>query len=165
MSDLDWEVRSYEAADAEAVRRLNLARFESSAEADLTEKLRAGGHAEIELVADADGKIVGHVMLSRMMVPEKALGLGPVATAKDHENEGVASSLIESALALATAHDWQMVFLLGDPAFYERFGFSVEDAARFKSAYDGPYWQVSFLDEDAPRSGKAEYAAPFGEIG
>ncbi|MCQ8184224.1 GNAT family N-acetyltransferase [Parvularcula maris] len=165
MSELDWEVRSFEPADTESVRSLLLERFETPAEADLTEKLRTGGHAEIELVADASGRIVGHIILSLMQSPARALGLGPVATAKGFEGQGIASSLIESSLALATAHDFQLAFLLGDPGFYERFGFSVDDATRFKSAYDGPYWQVAFLDEDAPKSGKAEYAAPFGELG
>lgn len=161
---LDWELRSYQPSDQASVRRLLTAGFETIAEADLAEKLRAEAYSEIELVAASQGEIVGYVILSRMAKPGGALGLGPVATKAGLEGMGVASSLIESALALAAAADWQLVFLLGEPRFYERFGFSAEDAARFESAYNSPYWQVALLSEDAPAAGEADYAPPFSEL-
>jgi putative acetyltransferase len=160
----DWEIRPCEPSDTGAIRELLLNRFGSSSEADLVEELRHGGHAEVELVASSEGRLLGYVLLSRMEEPEGALGLGPVATAPGMEGRGIASSLIESSLALATANDWQLVFLLGDHKFYERFGFSVEDAASFASPYAGPHWQVTFLDDEAPRSGIAAYAPPFAKF-
>ena len=117
MSELDWEIRPYEASDAQAVRTLLEASFETAVEAKLTEELRADGDAEIELVADSSEGVLGHIILSRMTSPERSLGLGPVATSPDFRKQGIAASLIESALALATANDWTTVFLLGSPAF------------------------------------------------
>lgn len=161
MADIDWEIRPAEPRDHGAIRALLSASFDSPAEADLTDALRAAGDVEIELVADTGDEIIGHIVLSRMISPQSALGLGPVATAAPCRGSGVASSLIESGLALASANDWRLVFLLGDAAFYERYGFSVADAEAFTSPYAGPHWQVTFLDEDAPRSGNAVYAEAF----
>lgn len=162
MTDIDWEIRPYEESNAGEVRALLEAAFETTAEAELAEALRKDGDAEIELIADADGEAVGYIILSRMSSPERALGLGPIAAAEHARKIGVGSSLIESSLALATANDWHLVFLLGDPQYYERFGFSVEAADRFTSPYAGSFFQVAILDEDeAARTGEAVYAAAF----
>jgi len=161
-SELDWEVRPYEEEDVASVRTLLQDAFKRDVEADLAEGLRDDGDAAIELVAAAADTIVGYIILSPMTSPDKSLGLGPVAVAPAHERLGIASSLIESSLALATAEDFTSVFLLGSPKFYERFGFSSEDASQFSSVYNAPYWQVTFLDEEkAPKSGDAIYAPAF----
>ena len=165
MTDIDWEVRPFEPEDAGDVRALLEASFESPLEADLAEALRTDGDAEIEWVADSAEGVIGYIILSKMTKPERALGLGPIATHTDHRKQGVAASLIETSLALATANGWTNVFLLGSPKFYGQFGFSSEKAAAFESAYPAPYWQVSVLDEDeAPTSGKAIYADAFGRL-
>ncbi|NNU17000.1 N-acetyltransferase [Parvularcula sp. ZS-1/3] len=165
MSEIDWELRPYEASDEAAVDALLRASFDSPAEAELVVQLRKDSDAEIELVADSEGEILGYVILSRMIAPERALGLGPVATTEPHRGTGIASTLIESGLALATANDWLSVFLLGDPAFYERFGFSVDDADAFQGAFAGPYLQVAFLDEEeGPRKGEVTYAKAFARF-
>jgi putative acetyltransferase len=157
---LDWEIRAYEASDDMQVRKLLEAAFETDLESRLVDALRAEGSAVIELVAEWEGTIIGYVMLSRMTTPRGALGLGPVATAANARRQGVASSLIESGLALDTADDWHTVFVLGDLDYYERFGF--ERAERFTSPYQGPHWGVTFLDEDvAPKKGAADYASAF----
>jgi putative acetyltransferase len=164
VSEFDWELRDTLPSDTDAIDRLLRACFDSDVEAELVKELRRDGDAAIELVAESDAGIVGYVMLSRMRAPDRALGLGPVATGAEHRGAGVGSSLIESALALATADDWQSVFLLGDPAFYGRFGFDVDDAATYEGAFAGPYLQVTFLDEEAPRSGRADYARAFSRF-
>ena len=165
MMEIDWEVRPFEAEDAAEVRALLESSFETPLEADLAEALRADGDAEIEWVADSAEGVIGYIILSKMTAPVHALGLGPIATHTDYRKQGVAASLIESSLALATANGWTNVFLLGDPKFYGQFGFSSEKAAAFESAYPAPYWQVSVLDEDeAPTSGKAIYAGAFQRL-
>lgn len=165
MSALDWEVRAVAEDDRGAVRDLLVDAFGAAEEADLVDALRRDGDAEIELLAETEGRIIGYLMLSAMRRPERALGLGPVATAEPCRRQGVARSLIESGLALGAAGDWTMVFLLGDPAFYSQFGFATEPAQAFPSAYSGPYWQLAFLDEEAaPKSGDAEYARAFSAL-
>jgi putative acetyltransferase len=161
-TEMDWEVRACEPDDHEAVAALLRKAFDSDAEARLVQALRDGGDAEIELVADAEGELLGYMMLSRMAAPDGSLGLGPVATASRVRRQGVAASLIESGLALATANDWHTAFVLGDLDYYGRFGFEAAPAKRFVSPYAGPHFGLTFLDEDAaPKSGRADYAPAF----
>ena len=165
MSEIDWEIRPFEADDAEAVDALLRAAFPSDAEARLVRKLRADGDAEVEFLADAEGTVVGYVMLSRMREPSGTLGLAPVATAEAHRRQGIAASLIESALAQATANEWRGVFVLGDLGYYERFGFENEAAAPFETPYPGEHVGLAILDEDEPPKGRrATYAGAFAGL-
>ncbi|GGY53083.1 GNAT family N-acetyltransferase [Parvularcula lutaonensis] len=164
--EIDWEIRPYEAGDAEAVRALLTEAFPSDAEARLVEELRKGGDTEIEFLADANGEIIGHVLLSRMKEPERTLALAPVATAEAFRRQGIAASLIESALAQALANDWRGVFVLGDLSYYERFGFDAAEAEVFDSPYAGEHFALVHLDDDEPVKGKkAVHADAFSQIG
>lgn len=78
-------------------------------------------------------------MFSRMQAPRGSLGLGPVAVLSAHRRRGVAASLIRKGLAQSKADGWAAVFVLGDPAYYGRFGFSPTLAAGFTSTYAGPH--------------------------
>ena len=161
-------IRPETADDAEAIRNVNLAAFPTAQEADLVRQLREGSDAGISLVAEDDGTIVGHVMLSRMKVegdgrPFRALGLGPVAVDPDRQRQGIGAALIEEALRRAQDGGEDMVFLLGEPDYYRRFGFSAQAAAPFASPYAGPYFMArAFVP--LPRSGSAAYAPAFDNL-
>jgi putative acetyltransferase len=146
-----------------AIRAAHLAAFPTAAEADLVERLRRDGDAAIALVARADTDLVGHIILSPMAAPLRALGLGPVAVAPEHQGRGVGSALIGAALASARTSGWEAVFVLGDPAYYTRFGFSVSAAEGFTSPYAGPYFMVLALDNGGlpVRTGRVDYAPAF----
>ena len=58
-----------------------------------------------------------------------------------------------------------LVFVLGDPAYYTRFGYCPAAAAAFESTYAGPYFMALRLNEDAPKSGKVRYPAAFDGLG
>lgn len=162
------DIRPESGGDAQMVRSVNLAAFPTAQEADLVDALRADGVSEISLVAEDGGRIVGQVMLSRMRVegdgrPYRALGLAPVAVLPERQREGIGSALIEVALGHAEHAGEEIVFLLGEPDYYRRFGFSAEAAAPFASPYAGPYFMAkSFVP--LPRSGKAAYAPAFGSL-
>ena len=158
--------------DDEAIRAVHLAAFPTAAEADLVGRLRADFHSEISLVAEQGGQIVGHVMLSRMTVSGggrafRALGLGPVGVSPGMQGGGVGSELIRASLAIAQALGEELVFVLGEPDYYTRFGFSAEAAAPFDSPYAGPYLMAQWLRPDAPRpaAGSAAYAPAFERLG
>ena len=128
--------------------------------------------SEISLVAEQAGEIVGHVLLSRMDVSgggrdRRALGLGPVGVLPGAQGSGVGSELIRSALAIAGTLGEELVFVLGDPDYYTRFGFSAEAAAPFASPYSGPYFMALWLRPEPvpPLAGSAAYAAAFGALG
>lgn len=155
-------IRPEQAADFPAVRALIAAAFGGTGEADLVERLRAEGDATIALVAEAQGRLLGHVMLSPMAAPFRALGLAPVAVMPAWQRHGVGSRLIESGIAIARAQGWQGMFVLGEPAFYRRFGFDPALAAGFASLYAGPYLMALPLQGALPAmQGRIDYAPAF----
>lgn len=139
-------IEAEQPAHRPGIRRLALGAFPTAAEADLVDRLRHDGDVAISLVAVDGEEVVGHVLFSAMTAPMKALGLGPVAVEASRRGEGIASDLIREGLARARREGWQAVFVLGDPALYARFGFSVEQAAGFETPYAGPYFMALALD-------------------
>ena len=152
--------------DVDAIRQVNLAAFRRPVEAQLVDELRADGDLLYSLVAVEDGRVVGHIAFSPMAAPFRALGLGPIAVLPDWQRRGSARRLIEAGLARSTADGWQAVFLLGNPAFYERFGFSVGLAAGFATPYAGPHFMVRPLGDGAlpTLTGNVAYAPAFDRV-
>lgn len=149
-----------------AVRRLLLQAFPSSVEADLVERLRDDGDLSIALVAAQDDRVIGHVAFSRMAAPFKALGLAPLAVDADRRRQGIAAALVAEGLRQAEAAGWDAVFVLGDPGYYQRFGFCTDAAAGFASPYAGPYLMMLALSEDGRRihAGRIDYASAFASL-
>jgi putative acetyltransferase len=159
-------VRPEEPADRAAVRTVVEAAFPTPAEAQLVDRLRADGDAEISLVAIDGDTVVGHVMFSRMRAAFRALGLGPVAVLPARQRSGVGSLLITAGLAHAAAGGWTMVFVLGDSGYYRRFGFDPALTSGFISPYAGPHLMALGLAEPlAPLSGSVDYAPAFAALG
>lgn len=159
-------IRAETASDVVAIRAVEEAAFARPHEADLVDALRTAGDAVYSLVAIEAEQLVGHVMFSRMDAPFRALGLGPVAVLPDRQRQGIGGRLIREGLLRAEAEDWQAVFVLGDPAYYRRFGFDPATAAGFQSPYAGPYLMA--LSLGAPhlptRSGRIDYAPAFAAL-
>ena len=158
-------IRDEHPADFCAISTLNEAAFGRPDEARLVDRLRADGDLIASLVAEDRGKVVGYVALSRMGVPFRALGLGPVATAANRRREGIAGRLIREALARAAAGEWQAVFVVGAPDYYRRFGFDAAAAEGFSSSYAGPFLMALSLGGVMPTAtGRIEYAAAFAGL-
>ena len=163
-------IRPAEPADAPAIRAVHRAAFPTSLEADLVEALVADGDAAVSLVDAANGDIVGHVLLSRMRVAGdgrdfRALGLAPVAVLPRHQGAKVGTRLVEAALAVAEAMGEELVFVLGEPDYYRRFGFAAELAASFASPYAGPFFMAKSFGVALPARGEAAYAPAFARLG
>lgn len=157
-------IRPETAADHATVRALLDDAFGGQGESALVERLRAGAEDAIALVAVTGGVIAGHVMLSPMRAPFPALGLAPLAVAAGCRRKGIGAALVAAGLdrAGADAAGWRAVFLLGDPAYYGRFGFRADLAAGFATPYAGPHFMVLPLAGALPvRSGRVAYAPPF----
>lgn len=121
------KIRPEQPADIPAVRVVHEAAFPTAAEANLVQKLREGGKAAVALVAEDEGRIVGHILFSRVTfdppVEVLALGLAPMAVLPGHEKHGVGRRLVQNGLAECHAQGACMVVVLGDPGYYGRFGF------------------------------------------
>ena len=159
-------------ADHEAISQTIVAAFGQIDEAHLVRQLRDDGDLVLSLVNDDQGSITGHIALSAMSAMAngrklRALGLAPVSVLPEFQRKGIGKALINAAIAYARQSGIQIIFLLGDPAYYGKFGFSVENAKGFASPYAGPYWQANILDESLqlPMTGAAEYARAFQALG
>lgn len=130
------------------------------------DRLRQDGDAVISLAALEDQLLVGHAMFSRMAAPFRALGLAPVAVLLDWRRRGIAARLIAEGLRRATRDGWDTVFVLGDPDYYGRFGFSTEMASGFESPYAGPYFMALPLKgvDLSLQSGRVDYAPAFSAL-
>lgn len=151
-------------SDLNAVRALHLAAFSSGGEADLVDALRKSGDAVISLVAKDGGKVTGHILFSRLEAPMRALALAPVAVLPAYQKKGIGSLLIREGLRRAEKEGWQSVFVLGNPAYYVRFGFDVRAAQDYDCVYAGPYFMALHLVDHHFRSGIITYPAPFQNI-
>lgn len=163
----DLKIRSEKAEDRAAIHALHVAAFNGDGEAGLVDRLRVDGDLALSLVAIDDGQIVGHVAFSPMAAPFPALGLAPVAVSADRRRQGIAAALINRGLDLAREDDWKGVFVLGEPAYYKRFGFNLRMAERFQSAYSGPYFMALALAGGSlpTELGSIDYAPAFSMLG
>ena len=158
-------IRAAEPADYAEIRNVLLGAFPAPDEAALVDQLRADGEAVIELVADDDGSIVGHILFSPVDAPFRALALAPVAVAPDRQGQGIGSALINAGHQIARGSGWDAIFVLGEPAYYRRFGYDPAPAARFGSPYAGPYFMALALRGDLPVvEGDVRHARAFAAL-
>lgn len=157
-------IREETPADFPAIRAVNEAAFAGAQEADLVDALRRDGDLLLSLVAE-DGGVIGHVACSRMHVEgDPAVALAPVAVLPARQSRGAGTALIEDGLQRLRQSGETLVFVLGAPAYYGRFGFAATPAARFETPYPGPYFQSLALSPRALSSGAVRYARAFAGL-
>jgi putative acetyltransferase len=160
-------IRPETLGDVVAIRIVEEVAFGRPDEARLIDDLRAAGDCVFSLVAVDDDTVVGHVLFSQMKAPFPALALGPVAVQPEYRRKGIGSRLIREGIARSEAAGWAGIFVLGDPAFYRRFGFGVARARGFSSPYAGPHLMALPLggSELPVEEGCIEHAPAFAKLG
>ena len=124
-------IRNELPTDTAAIEAVTVAAFLHAPHTDHTEQfivnaLRKAGALSVSLVADDDGAVIGHVAVSPVSISSGAAGwygLGPVSVEPGRQGRGVGSQLMRAALAQLGALGASGCVLLGDPAYYARFGF------------------------------------------
>ena len=132
-------------------------------EVQIVERLRADGDLTLSLVAEDGARIIGHVAVSPVSISDGSArwyGLGPISVLPAHQREGAGLRLMQRAIADMRERGAKGIVLLGEPAYYSRFGFEHDP----RLSYPGPpaeYFQRLVFD-GAPPSGTVTYAPAFG---
>lgn len=158
-------IRTATPRDRAEIRMVEEHAFGQRAEAGLVDALVANGDAVLELVAEEDGQVVGHILFSRLYVVQgkhsfPAVALAPLAVEPSFHGTGIGGALIREAHVRLKAAGEKLAVVVGDPAYYGRFGYSHERARRFESDYHGEALQAFAWDE-APETGRLVYADAF----
>ena len=127
------------------------------------------GDAIVELVAEEDGQVVGHILFSRLFVQEggksfAAVALAPLAVEPSFHGTGIGGALIREAHIRLKDAGETLSIVLGDPAYYGRFGYTHARAAEVrKRLYRARRLQALAWGE-APEAGKLVYASAFDAL-
>lgn len=156
-------IREETPADQGAIQALVTAAFARRDEADLVDALRTDGDLSLSLVAEEGKDLVGHVALSRLKSPEGALALAPVSVQPSHQDRGIGAALIREAIARTRESQASIIFVVGEPGYYTRFGFTAEAAAPYPCDYAGPHFMALALD-DPPTPAAVVYPDAFSSL-
>ena len=142
--------------------------FGGNAESRLVEGLRADSDVVLELVATHEGSLFGYILFSRLKVETAdgdfaAVALAPLATLPARQRTGVGRALIENAHHLLREAGEKLSVVLGEPAYYGRFGYEHARAAGFDSDYQCDALQALAWGE-APAGGRLAYARTFAGL-
>lgn len=151
--------------DHAAIHAVVAAAFGQPDEADLVDALRADGDAMLELVAEDDGAVVGHILFSPLTTDTGArlAALAPLSVLPDRQKDGLGTWLMETGHALLRAAGIEAVIVLGHPAYYPRVGYSAEAARMVSAPFSGPSFMALALKPGALEAPVTiTYAKAFG---
>jgi putative acetyltransferase len=139
MPDTPITVRDERPEDLETVRLVNDLAFDQPLEGRIVDVLRAHGAVRLSLVAEVDGRIVGHILFSPVTsAGAEGLGLGPMAVLPEQQRRGVGAALIDAGLARLRAAGCPFVVVLGHDGYYTRFGFVPASRHGLRCEWDVP---------------------------
>lgn len=165
-------IRGETPEDYAAVWRVNALAFGGETEATLVDKLRAAS-PHISLVAVEGSRVVGHIFFSPATVESDpadfaAVALAPLAVLPEYQNRGVGSRLVRRGLEECKSQGHEVVFVLGHPSYYPRFGFSPAGAKGISCEFPAPdeAFMVAELRPGAlgGRTGLLRYRPEFAEV-
>jgi putative acetyltransferase len=129
--------------------------------------LRNAGALRVSLVAERDGRLVGHIAFSPVQISDGSsgwYGLGPVSVWPDCQRQGIGQALVRAGLAELRALGAHGCVLLGDPAYYGRFGFAADARLRLPGVPPA-FFQALRLDAATPAQGDVSFHPAFDAKG
>ncbi len=147
-------IRGEADADVDAITEVTVAAFKNLAISNHTEQfiieaLRAADALTVSLVAEVEGRVVGHIAFSPVTITDGSAnwyGLGPVSVLPDYQRQGIGSALVQEGLSRLKGLGARGCCLVGHPEYYRRFGFQntrglghegVPEEVFFALAFDG----------------------------
>lgn len=155
--------------DAAGIDSLLRRVFPTGAEADLVHQLREDGQLTLGIVAtDDEGGVVGYAAFSPVLIDgedQHWVGLAPLAVEESLRRQGLGEKLVYEGLDALNEFGYTAVVVLGDPAYYSRFGFvpAIEQQLHCRWPDSAGAFQVYPLSDNplAGLSRQVEYAEPF----
>jgi putative acetyltransferase len=162
----DIVIRNETDADADAISDVTVSAFKTLAISGHTEHfivaaLRAAKALTVSLVAESEGRVVGHIAFSPVTLSDGTpdwYGLGPVSVLPAYQRQGIGKALIEAGLAHLKNLGARGVCLVGHPDYYIKFGFrnapglvleGVPPEVFFAISFDGTIPQASVAFHEA----------------
>ena len=148
-------IRPETTSDDDAIRQIVIAAFADhpfshQTEHLIVEGLRADDALTVSLAAEVDGKVVGQIAFSPVKIGGKDhgwLALGPVAVLPTFQRRGIGQALVNEGLKTIRDLGAQGCILVGEPAFYNRFGFRHDPALRMEGVPPEVLLCLSMCDE------------------
>lgn len=157
---MNLQLRKAVESDEQAISEVVTAAFDQGQGqeiADLVTDLLADPTAQplLSLVAATDGQVVGHILFTAVRIQDAprtvpAVILAPLAVHPSHQNQGIGGWLIEEGLRQLKASGVELVFVLGHPGYYPRYGFASAGTQGLEAPYPIPpensdAWMVQAL--------------------
>lgn len=171
MSNLrEWTIRREMPEDASGIRLLVTESFPGPSEARLVDSLRDAGRLTISSVALVANRVVGHIAFSPVTTATfgGGIGLAPLSVANQHRRRGIGAELVRHGLAECAAAGCTWCVVLGDPAYYARFGFRPATQFGLADEYGGgdAFGVLALAPLGIPvGAGLVRYAPEFGVFG
>ena len=157
--------------DIEAIRHVNEEAFGGKEEADIVDALRQRGTTVLSLVATDEGRVIGHILFSPVIIESEsssfgAVALAPMSVLPEYQRKGIGSELVRAGLDECRALGHELVVLVGHADYYPRFGFVPARERGIECEFEVPdeAWMLLELREGAlgGRKGTVKFQTEFG---
>ena len=169
-------IRNETDADVGTITEVTISAFKTLAISNHTEQfiiaaLRAAKTLTISLVAEVDGRVIGHIAFSPLTISDGTrnwYGLGPVSVLPEYQRQGIGKALIQEGLSRLKDMNAQGCCLVGHPDYYRKFGFEnipglvhdgVPQEVFFALSFDGHYPQGQVMFHEGFKANGQQEAA------
>lgn len=161
-------IRAEKPTDKDDIEKITLAAFADKPYSNQTEHLivnalREAGALTLSLVAEVNGKVLGHIGFSKVTINGEDLdwyGIGPVSVSPEIQKQGVGSKLINEGLILIRELGAKGCVLEGSPEYYRRFGFKSYPGLIYEGAPAPEYFMALPFYNEIPQ-GKVQFHKSF----
>jgi len=161
-------IRDEKSSDIEAIGAVTKAAFADCRYGEHTEQfiilaLRKAGALSVSLVAEDEGCVVGHIAFSPVKIGGRQCGwygLGPISVLPELQRQGIGKALMREGLERLEAMGAKGCMLVGEPKYYERFGFRNRAGLVLEGVPEENFVALAFGDDEA--CGAVEFHEGFG---
>src|SRR5271157_1286145 len=153
-----FSIRNETHDDISAITEVTIAAFKTleisnHTEQFIIEALRAAKALSVSLVAEMDGRVIGHIAFSPIAISDGTpnwYGLGPVSVLAEYQRKGIGKALIKEGLARLKDMNAQGCCLVGHPDYYRKFGFKNVSGLAHEGVPQEVFFALSF-DRHTPQ--------------